>query len=67
MNQNKKKVVHAPDRYYSQEVTETGDDGLTEIYRLIEELYKMRLIEKLARPIDKRSKESYAQAFNQVL
>lgn len=36
MNQNKKKIVNAQDRYYSQEVTEIGDDGLSEIYRTIE-------------------------------
>lgn len=56
MNQNRRKVVNPQEKLGSQEVTDSENDLLAEIYKNIDELYKMRLVEKIARPIDVRSK-----------
>lgn len=56
MNQNKKRVVNPQEKLGSQEVTDSDNDLLGEIYKNIDQLYKMRLVEKIARPIDVRSK-----------
>lgn len=57
---NKKRVVNPQEKLGSQEITDGDNDILGDVYKQLDQLYRMRLIQKLARPIDARNKEAYA-------
>lgn len=64
---NKKRVINPHQKLGSQEITDGDNDILGDIYKQLDQLYKMRLIQKLARPIDIKNKEGYAENFLQTL